>query len=129
MYFGVSPLLSALCLDCHLWPRHALAVTGIDHQTLVVGVINEALQECLPHALVTPAAKSLMGVFPVAVGLGQIPPRCACTQNPEHSVDELPAVFGYPSSLTVLPWQQRSNDFPVLDVVLMLRFYHVAFML
>ena len=76
-----------------------LDVAGVDHQPLKVGIVNHRLQKLGPDVSVPPAAKPPMGVLPVPVVRGQIPPQpapylirgSAGAQNPEHCVQK-PAI-------------------------------------
>jgi hypothetical protein len=69
-------------------------VAGVDHEPFVIGVDDQFLQQALPEALVAPAAKATVGVFPVPVIRWQIPPGSAGAQNPENGVEKKPVVFG-----------------------------------
>ena len=63
-------------------------MVGIDHQTVKVEFSYRLLQQRFPNALVTPAAKPTMCVFPVAVVRWEVTPRRARAQNPENRVDK-----------------------------------------
>jgi hypothetical protein len=84
-----------------------LAVAGIDHQPLIIRLVNEYLQQGLPLPFVAPAAKPPMGVLPVSVVWWQISPGGAGTQYPEYRVDELPIIAGVASPGTFAPQQAR----------------------
>jgi hypothetical protein len=69
-------------------------VAGVDHEPFVIGIDDQFFQQCLPKALVTPAAKATVGVFPVPVIGRQIPPGSAGAQNPENGVEKKPVILG-----------------------------------
>ena len=62
----------------------------VDHRIFVVGVVGQGFEKTLPNAAFGPARKALVGVFPVAEALGQIAPRRARTELPDHSFDKQP---------------------------------------
>ena len=63
-------------------------VAGVDHQPLKVRVVDDRIQQLVPDPPVPPAAKPPMGIIPVSVIRGQIPPRRPGAQDPEHSVQK-----------------------------------------
>ena len=69
-------------------------VAGINHQPLEIRLDDQFFQQSLPEALVAPAAKAPVGVFPVPVIGRQIPPGRAGAQDPENGVEKKPVVFG-----------------------------------
>jgi len=94
-------------------------VAGVDHEPFVIGVDDQFLQQALPEALVAPAAKATVGVFPVPVIRWQIPPGSAGAQNPENGVEKKPVVFGLPAPESLLSGQMGFEQFPgfIVDVV------------
>jgi hypothetical protein len=69
-------------------------VAGINHQPLIVRLVNERFQQSFPGAIVTPAAKAPMGVFPATIVGRQIAPGRACAQYPEDSVKKASIIVG-----------------------------------
>lgn len=70
-----------------------LDMAGIDHQPFIVGFGHQLFQQGFPNALVPPAAKPAVRVFPAAVVGRQVPPRRARAQNPENRVDKQAVVL------------------------------------
>jgi hypothetical protein len=69
----------------------------IYHQPFKVWLINKDFKEFFPYSSISPVAESPVGILPVAVIGGKIPPRCARSQNPESRVDKLTIVSGVSS--------------------------------
>ena len=92
--------------------RVDLDVAGIDHQPLVIRLIDESLQQFFPGALVAPPTKASVGVFPVPVVRRQIAPRGSGAQDPEDRIDKEPVVFGLSSPEAPLPGQMGFEEFP-----------------
>jgi hypothetical protein len=94
-------------------------VAGVDHQPFVIGIDDQFFQQCLPEALVAPAAKATVGVFPVPVIGRQIPPGSAGAQDPENGVEKKPVVFGPATPEPLLSGQMGFEQFPgfIVDVV------------
>ena len=90
-----------------------LAVARIDQQPFEIRLLNELLEQRLPNALVTPAAKTPMGVFPPAIRGRQVSPRRAGAKNPEHGVDELAVVLRNPTPNPRTPRQMGFEQGPV----------------
>ena len=96
-----------------------LAMRGVEHQPLEVGVDDKPLQQPLPHAVVAPAAETLVRGLPFSVTRGQIAPRGAGAKYPKHRVDETAVVVGDSSPLAAPAGQMRlyQRPFPVRYVV------------
>ena len=62
-----------------------LDVAGVKHQPFIIRVIHHRLQQPGPDVPVPPAAEAAVGVLPIPVVRGQIPPGGAGAQNPEHA--------------------------------------------
>ena len=94
-------------------------VAGVDHQPFVIGIDDQFFQETLPEALVAPAAKATVGVFPVPVIRRQVPPWCPGAQDPENGVEKKPVVFGSATPESLLSGQMRFEQFPgfIVEVV------------
>ena len=80
-----------------------LDMAGVDHQPFKVRLVDQLLQQLFPDALVTPAAETTMGVFPVPVIWRKIPPRRAGAKNPENRIQKSTVVLSNTSPLTSLP--------------------------
>jgi len=68
---------------------------GIDHQCRAI----RCVPHCRPHAPITPTAEAAMGILPVAVVGGQVPPRrpqCAKSQT-RHSKNRRWSAAGHPT--------------------------------
>ena len=94
-------------------------VAGVDHQPFVIGIDDQFLQQSLPKALVAPAAKATVGVFPVPIIGRQIPPGSTGAQDPENGVEKKPVVFGSATPESLLSGQMRFEQFPgfIVEVV------------
>jgi hypothetical protein len=94
-------------------------VAGINHQPLEIRLDDQFFQQSLPEALVAPAAKAPVGVFPVPVIGRQIPPGRAGAQDPENGVEKKPVVFGPTTPESLLSGQMGFEQFPgfIVDVV------------
>ena len=94
-------------------------VAGVDHQPFVIGIDDQFFQETLPEALVAPAAKATVGVFPVPIIGRQIPPGSTGAQDPENGVEKKPVVFGSATPEALLSGQMGFEQFPgfIVDVV------------
>jgi hypothetical protein len=94
-------------------------VAGVDHQPFKIGIDDQLFQQSLPEALVAPAAKATVGVFPVPVIGRQIPPGSAGAQNPKNGVEKKPVVFGSATPESLLTGQMGFEELPgfVVDVV------------
>ena len=89
------------------------AMAGIHHEPFEIRLHNELLEQRLPNALVTPAAKTPMGVFPSTIRGRQVSPRRAGAKNPEHGIDELAVVLSNPTPNPRSPRQMGLEQFPV----------------
>ena len=98
----------------------------IYHQPFKVWFINEDFKEFFPYSSVSPATKPSVGVLPVSIVWRQISPRCACPQNPENSVDELPIISGITSPGAFATGKMIFQKFPrfVVDVMSVIRILH-----
>ena len=96
------------------------------HQPFKVRFINKDFKEFLPYSPVSPSAKSSVGILPVPVVGRKITPRCACPQDPENSVDELPVVSGIASPGAFATGKMIFQKFPrfVADVMSVIRILH-----
>ena len=94
-------------------------VAGVDHQPFVIGIDDQFFQETLPEALVAPAAKATVGVFPVPIIGRQIPPGSTGAQDPENGVEKKPVVFGSATPQPLLSRQMGFEQLPgfIVDVV------------
>jgi hypothetical protein len=87
--------------------RMYLAMTGIDHQPLIVRLANEYFQQGFPLPFVTPATKAPVGVLPVAVVWRQVSPRGARAQYPENSIKKPSVIVGNAAPSAFAPRQMR----------------------
>jgi hypothetical protein len=55
--------------------RMHFAVTGVDHQPLAIGFIDEYFQQFFPHATIAPTAKTPLHFFPFPKVGRKISPR------------------------------------------------------
>ncbi len=56
-----------------------LDMAGVDHQPLKVRIINYFIQQLFPNAPIPPPAETAMGILPVPIVWGQVPPGCSST--------------------------------------------------
>ena len=82
-------------------------MAGVDHQPLIVRLVDQGLEQFFPQPFIPPAAKPPLHILPIAQIRRQIPPRRTGPQNPEHSVDEQPVVLGDPAPDALTPRQVR----------------------
>src|SRR6266852_1886424 len=66
---------------------------GVDDQVFKVWILDQRVENALPHALLGPSAKALEHAVPVAELSWQVAPRCAGTSQPEHGIDEQAVVL------------------------------------
>ena len=114
-----SLLFSPFCADNGLTPTPGpgtvgmgFDIAGVDHQPFKVRVVNDRVQQLLPHSPVPPTAETALGVLPVSVVRGQVAPRGAGAQNPAHGVDKPPVVMGWSTSLALSPKQMWPQPLP-----------------
>jgi hypothetical protein len=75
-------------------------VAGVYQKPFIIRIDQKFIENLFPHAFVTPAAESAMGVLPVSIIFGQIAPRCAGAQNPHHCIEEKSIVLSLPAPTT-----------------------------
>jgi len=77
-------------------------VARIDHQPLVIWLIDEDFHELFPSPLVAPTDEAAMRVTPRPQIWRQVPPRRTGAHDPKDRVDEEAIVLGYtaPTALT-----------------------------
>lgn len=95
------------------------AVTGVDHEPFVVGLVDQFFQQRLPDALVAPTNEATVGIAPPAIVWRQIPPGCSGAQDPENGVEKKPVVSGSATPQPLLSGQMRLEELPgfVVEVV------------
>jgi hypothetical protein len=84
------------------------------------------VEEFFPEPRVAPTPKSLVNSSPFAIIGRQIPPWCAGSQYPKHSVDKSAVVLGYATPLASLPGQIwfQFNPYCVGDIMAMIVCIH-----
>jgi hypothetical protein len=99
--------------------RTHLGVAGIDHQPLIVRLIDGHLQQRFPQVFIAPAAKAPMDVFSATIVGRQVTPGSAGTQYPEDGVDEALIVLGDTVPGTLASGQVRFEQNPgaIVDIV------------
>ncbi len=85
----------------------------VDHQPLQIEVL-QGFEDSLPYALLGPAIEPLEHAVPRAKSLGQIPPRSTRPHDPQHRIEEQPAVHSRPSRIAFLSRQQPLDPHPLL---------------
>jgi len=88
------------------------AVASVNHEPLEVRLVDEHIEQILPHALVSPTAKTSVGILPVTIVWRQISPGGASAKNPENCVDELTIVPGPSSPGSYPTWEMGLELFP-----------------
>jgi hypothetical protein len=88
------------------------AVACVDHQPLIVRIVNQNLQQFFPNALVTPTDKTAVRVAPAAIVRRQIAPRRARSQYPEHCIDKSAVIFGNTAPRTPASRSMRLQQNP-----------------
>ena len=89
-----------------------LDMAGVDHQPFIIRFSYQLFQQRFPNALVPPAAKPAVRVFPVAVVGRQVTPGRARAQNPENRVDKQPVVLRRAAPGAFAPGQAGSHQLP-----------------
>jgi hypothetical protein len=84
-----------------------------DPGILVVSVRCQDLEDLFSNACLSPAAKALVGAFPVAIALRQMTPVGSATQNPQNAVDESPVICGRSASISNFAGQQVLDLLPL----------------
>jgi len=87
--------------------------SGVEHDVVVVGIVDQTLENLLPDARVRPAAEALMDGFVLAVALGKIVPVCSGAQHPENSVHKQPIVSARAPRIALLARKQIFNPPPL----------------
>jgi hypothetical protein len=65
---------------------------AVQQDILHIRVIGKMLMQILPYLMFTPARKALVDAVPVTVFFGKQAPLGSATQDPQNSLDELPAL-------------------------------------
>ena len=96
------------------------------HQPFKVRLIYKNFKEFFPHSSIPPTAESPVSILPVTIIGRKISPRCACPQNPENSVDELPIISGITSPGAFATGKMIFQKFPrfVADVMSVIHILH-----
>jgi hypothetical protein len=68
--------------------RVHLAMTRINHQPLIIRLLNKLFKQFFPQASVTPTAKTTLRIFPITKVRRQVTPRRACAQYPKYGIDK-----------------------------------------
>jgi hypothetical protein len=76
---------------------------GVDHRVFGVGIIGQDLEKILPNAFFSPTRETPVRVAPATEALGQIAPRRASAEFPDHSLDEKPV-----ATIAVAPHRART---------------------
>jgi hypothetical protein len=94
-------------------------MASIDHEPLIVRLVNALLQQALPHPGVAPANKAPMGVAPAAIINRQITLWGTGTQHPDYSIDKSTVVLNYPAPYASAHRQVRFEQLPhrIADVM------------
>ena len=74
-------------------------VACVNHEPLVIGRLDQLIEQAFPRPAIAPPAEAAVGVLPVRIAGRQISPRRSRTQYPEHSIEELSVVATYPAPL------------------------------
>jgi hypothetical protein len=75
-------------------------VACVNQKPFIIRINEKFVEDLFPHAFVTPAAESAMGVLPASIIYGQITPRCSSSQNPHHCIEEETIVLSLPAPTT-----------------------------
>ena len=86
---------------------------GVEQQSLQVGQLDR-LEHASPNARFRPAVEPLKDRIPLAVTLGQIPPRSPASSNPNHAVHKPPIVFPMRTRIPFLAWEKLFDPSPLL---------------
>jgi hypothetical protein len=69
-----------------MWMHFAMA--GVNHQPLVIRLVDKQIQQLLPYATVTPTAETALRVLPIAKVRRQVSPWRARAHNPKYRIDK-----------------------------------------
>ncbi|GLQ58260.1 hypothetical protein GCM10010937_00600 [Gluconobacter japonicus] len=88
----------------------------VDHMLPVIGQaeVYQGLQQSIPHPLLSPTPESDIDRVPFAVALMHVPPRTACAQNMQHTIEKQAIVSSWSSPTSALRRQKRTNHRPFL---------------
>jgi len=76
---------------------------GVDHRVFVIGIIGQGLEKILPNAFFSPTRETPVRVAPATEALGQIAPRRANAEFPDHGLDKKPV-----AAIAVAPHRART---------------------
>ena len=73
----------------------------VNHEPLIIGLVNQNLQELFPYAFIAPTNEATMSIAPSTIIWGKVAPRCSIAHNPEHCIDKTTIILSYspPASL------------------------------
>lgn len=87
---------------------------GIDDQIFEVGIIGQTGEHPLPSAFCTPSAETAESAVPIAEFRGQIAPRRARANDPEHRFNKHPVVAARGAALAVRSDDRLTNTRPMI---------------
>ena len=77
-------------------------------------VTGHSVQNALPDSLIAPLAIATIDRLPLPESLGQLPPGCASTHDPQHPLQHRSMVVWWPSDPGVRRWQERGHAGPLV---------------
>ena len=86
---------------------------GIDDQIFEIRVFTQLGEKTLPNALSCPPPETPEHAVPFAKLFGQVTPRRAGADQPQHSIDEQTIVLSVAALVTFLAWNKRFNAPPL----------------
>lgn len=78
-----------------------------------IGLFLQGRKDVVPDAGLSPAIEAARYRAVRAVAVWDIPPRRACTQNPQDTIDDAPMVRRRLPGPRLLRWQQRLQLLPL----------------
>ena len=86
---------------------------GIDHDVLKIWVLDQGLEKTLPNTFARPTIEAHEYAVPQAECWGQIAPRSARAQNPQHRIDKQPIVLAVATFVALLTRNQIRDTLPL----------------
>jgi hypothetical protein len=86
---------------------------GVEHDVLVIRILDEGCKDALPDAPVGPSAEALVDALPLAVALGKVVPVRTGAQHPETGVHKQPVVLSCAPRVALFARQKRRDPPPL----------------
>ena len=88
------------------------AMTRINHQPFIIWLNNQCFKQAFPNTPISPATKTTMCIFPVAIVRWQITPGCACSEYPKNGIDKQSIVTSRTPNTPFAPREKGLQNLP-----------------